>query len=51
MTITELIKNETDELIALVIVFAYILAWLGRNPMPNEPLMIVLGYYFGKKAV
>lgn len=49
MNISELIQNNTDEVIALVIVWAYVLAWF-INPMPTEPLMIILGYYFGKKV-
>lgn len=47
--ILELITNHTDELIALLLVGAYIGAWF-INPMPTEPLMIILGYYFGKKV-
>ena len=49
MNISELIQNNTDELIAIFIVWAYIGAWF-INPMPTEPLMVILGYYFGKKV-
>lgn len=48
--ITNIISENTDELIAIAIVSGYIVAWFLKNPMPTEPLMIILGYYFGKKV-
>lgn len=47
--IKEILTENTDEVIALIVVGAYVVAWF-VNPMPTEPLMIVLGYYFGKKV-
>lgn len=48
--VIKVIKENTDEVIAVVIVLAYVIAWFVKNPMPTEPLMIILGYYFGKKV-
>ena len=48
--ISEILKENTDEVIAVTIVTAYVLSWFVKNPMPTEPLMIILGYYFGKKV-
>jgi len=48
--VKELITENTDELIALMIVGSFIAYWF-INPMPTEPLMVILGYYFGKKVV
>lgn len=47
--IKDLITENTDEVIALIIVGGYVVAWF-INPMPTEPLMIILGYYFGRKV-
>lgn len=49
--ISEIIEENTDEIIALTIVVAYVASWLLSRPMPTEPLMIILGYYFGKKVL
>ena len=43
------IMDNVDEIIAMMIVAGYLASWFVRNPMPTEPLMLVLGYYFGKK--
>lgn len=48
--ILDLVTDHTDECIALLIVGSYTIAWF-VNPMPTEPLMIILGYYFGKKMI
>lgn len=45
----EILIENTDEIIALILVGSYVVAWF-VNPMPTEPLMIILGYYFGKKV-
>lgn len=50
MSITDIIQNNTDEAIAIIIVSAYVVSWF-INPMPTEPLMVILGYYFGKKVI
>lgn len=47
--ITDMITENTDELIAVLITFGYIATWFMNNPMPTEPLMVILGYYFGKR--
>lgn len=44
-------ENYVDELIAVLIVTGYLLSWFVGNPMPTEPLMLIIGYYFGKKVV
>jgi hypothetical protein len=44
-----ILTENTDEIIAILITGGWLLAWF-INPMPTEPLMIVLGYYFGKKV-
>lgn len=44
------IENYVDEIIAIMIVSGYIGAWFMGNPMPSEALMLVIGYYFGKKV-
>ncbi len=49
--IKELIDENTDEIIGILIVAGYVIAWFVGNPMPTEPLMVILGYYFGKKVV
>jgi hypothetical protein len=46
----KLLDENTDEIIAIAIVIGYLAAWFVNNPMPTEPLMIILGYYFGKKV-
>lgn len=51
MSIVQIIKENTDELIALIIVLGFLLSWFIKNPMPTEPLMIILGYYFGKSSI
>lgn len=45
------IENYIDEIIALMIVSGAMMAWFMGNPMPSEPLMLILGYYFGKKVI
>lgn len=50
MDTVKILTDATDEIIAVTIVSAYVLAWFIKNPMPTEPLMIILGYYFGKKV-
>lgn len=49
MSLTNLIQNNTDEMIAIGIVSAYIISWLIDKPMPTEPIMLILGFYFGRK--
>lgn len=44
------LTEATDELIAVFVVAGYIIAWFVGNPMPTEPLMVVLGYYFGRRV-
>ena len=46
---TDILTEATDEMIAIFIVLGYLAAWFIGNPMPTEPLMVILGYYFGKK--
>ena len=55
--IKEILSENTDEIIAISVVVPTILV-LGYQAivgvditMPTEPAMIVLGFYFGKKAV
>jgi len=48
--IKEILTENTDEVIAILIVGGWLTAWF-INPMPTEPLMVILGYYFGKKMV
>ena len=45
------IADYVDEIIALMIVAGYMAAWMMNNPMPAEPLMLIIGYYFGKKVI
>ena len=57
MTMKEILSENTDEIIAVAVVVPTIIimgyqAIAGVDiTMPSEPLMIVLGFYFGKKMV
>lgn len=44
------IQEYTDDLIALVVVVATTGSYFIGVDVPTEPMMLVLGYYFGKKA-
>lgn len=43
------IEEWIDEIIAIMVVGGYLASWFIMNPMPTEPLMLILGYYFGAK--
>lgn len=49
-SLIEHILDAIDEVIAVLIVIGYLASWFMGSPMPTEPLMIILGYYFGKKV-
>lgn len=42
-------EKYVDEIIAVMIVAGYLIAWFGNNPMPAEILMIILVFYFRPK--
>jgi len=56
ITMKELLTENTDEILALGVVgitlgvMAYQSIIDGTVTFPTEPLMIILGYYFGKKV-
>ena len=56
MDIKEILNENTDEIIAIGVVLPTIgiigyQAVIGAMvSMPTEPLMLILGYYFGKKV-
>ena len=56
MTISDILTNNTDEILALGVaivtmgVAGYQAITVGEVTFLTEPLMIVLGYYFGKKV-
>lgn len=44
-------QKYTDDLIALIVVSATVGSYfVGNVDIPTEPMMLVLGYFFGKKA-
>ena len=51
MTISDTLSKNTDEIIALVVVGSTMAGYFISVTVPTEPLMLVLGYYFGKKMV
>ena len=50
MTISEILSENTDEIIALVVTCSTMIGYFVSIAVPTEPMMIVLGYYFGKKV-
>lgn len=55
--IKEILSENTDEILAIIVVLPTI-AVLGYQAvvgaalsMPTEPMMLILGYFFGKKMV
>ncbi|MCK5216594.1 MAG: hypothetical protein KAJ93_02335 [Methanosarcinales archaeon] len=56
MTISEILTENTDEILAIGVtsvtmgVASYQAVTTGEVVFMTEPLMIVLGYYFGKKV-
>lgn len=51
MEITKIISENTDEILAIVVVSATIISYFVGIDIPTEPMMLILGYYFGKKVV
>jgi len=49
--ISETLSNNTDELLALIVTIATFASYYVNAGVPTEPLMIIIGYYFGKKIV
>jgi F0F1-type ATP synthase assembly protein I len=47
--VSTILSENTDEIIALVVVGSTMLGYFISVSVPTEPLMLVLGYYFGKK--
>lgn len=50
MDIKTILSETTDEIIALVVTGATMIGYFVGVNVPTEPMMIVLGYYFGKKV-
>ncbi len=50
MTVREILSENTDEIIALVVTGSTMAGYFVGIAVPTEPMMIVLGYYFGKKV-
>lgn len=44
------LENYTDDIIALSVVGGTIGSYYIGLDVPTEPMMLVLGYFFGKKA-
>ena len=49
--LSEILSENTDEVLALVVVGSTMMGYFISVSIPTEPLMLVLGYYFGKKMV
>lgn len=56
MTVKEILNENTDEIIAIGVVLPTVgiigyQSIIGTTvSMPTEPLMLILGYFFGKKV-
>jgi len=49
--LSELISANTDELLAIGVTGATLVGYFLSMAVPTEPMMIVLGFYFGRKVV
>ena len=49
--IKEILSENTDEILALIVTTATIASYYANVNILTEPMMIILGYYFGKKVV
>ena len=48
--ISETLSENTDEILAIVVTFATLTGYFVGIEVPTEPMMIVLGFYFGKRV-
>lgn len=48
---TKILSENTDEILALLVTGATLASYYVGVSIPTEPMMLVLGYYFGRKVV
>ena len=49
--ISEILSNNTDEILALIVTIGTFGSYYVTATVPTEPLMIIIGFYFGRKVV
>ena len=47
---TKILSENTDEILALLVTTATLASYYVGVAIPSEPMMVILGYYFGKKV-